>query len=420
MVPLARPRLLFIAMPDSVHTARWLNQITDQGWDIRIFPCYHAPVHPLLRNVTVHDLVIHPRGVHPSVRLPGALRWPFPGDARLVTYGMQILRQSRRLTPWRPSHGERLARLIRRWKPDLVQSLELQHSAYLTLEAKKILGAQFPPWIVTNWGSDIYLYRRLPEHREKIVDVLAACDYYSCECCRDVGLAQELGFQGETLPVFPNTGGFNLDRVRPLRQAGPTSQRRVVLIKGYQGWSGRALVALRAVELCAPQLKGYTVAVYLANPDVELAARLVEHETGIPVTIIPHVPHEEMLRWHGRARVSVGVGISDAISTSFLEALVMGSFPVQSWTSCADEWVEDGRSAILVPPNDPEPIAAAICRALADDALVDAAADLNWATACSRLDARTIKPQVVNLYKKLLDRTNSEPHASPCRRGGKG
>jgi glycosyltransferase involved in cell wall biosynthesis len=402
-------------MPDSVHTARWLGQIDDQGWDVRLFPCYLGLPHPALRNVAVHDLPLRPPGLDRSVRVPGAWPWPLTRSATVVSQAMRVLRHVRGLTVFRSSPATRLARLIQSWKPDLVQSLELQHSAYLTLAARQLLGERFPPWAVTNWGSDIYLFRRLPEHREKIAAVLAACDYYSCECCRDIGLAQELGFRGETLPVFPNTGGFDLQHVHQLRQSGPTSDRRVVLIKGYQGWSGRALVALRAVALCAPQLKGYTVAVYLSDPDVELAARLVEDETGIPVTIIPRIPHEEMLRWHGRARVSVGVGISDAISTSLLEAMVMGSFPVQSWTSCADEWVEDSRSAILVPPNDPEPIAAAIRRAVTDDALVDGAADLNWATACSRLDARSIKPQVVDLYKRLLGLMDAEPPVSPCR-----
>ncbi len=401
-------------MPDSVHTARWVNQISDQGWDVHLFPCYSAPPHPSLRNVVIHDYFLRPPATHRSIKTPGA--WPWPGTRDVVTVGrvMRVLRRVREMTIFRSDLARRLARLVSQWKPDLVQSLELQHSAYLTLEAKDILGAVFPPWVVTNWGSDIYLYGRLPEHREKIARLLAACDYYSCECCRDVTLAKELGFQGETLPVLPNTGGFDLDQVRALRPAGRTSERRVILVKGYQGWSGRALVALRAIELCAPQLGGYSVAVYLAHPDVELAARLMGVETGIPVEIIPYVSHEEMLRWHGRARISIGVSISDAISTSMLEAMVMGSFPIQSWTSCADEWVEDGRSALLVPANDPEPIAAAIRRAVADDALVDAAADINWATACRRLDSRAIKPQVVALYRRLLELDDSGPKSSPC------
>lgn len=396
------PRLLFVAMPNSVHTARWVNQISGQGWDVRIFPCYAAPPHPSLRNATIHDFPLRPPGTHRSVRTPGAWPWPGTRDVRVASYMMRVLRRARELTFPRSDPPQRLARIIARHKPDLVQSLEFQHSGYLALEAKKILRAGFPPWVATNWGSDIYVFGRLAEHRDRIREVLDACDIYSCECRRDVELAREFGFEGEVLPVFPNAGGFDLDRVRELRLPGPPSARRVILVKGYQGWSGRALVAVRAIELCAADLEGYTVVVHTADPDVELAARLMQAQTGIPVRVIPRVSHDEMLRWHGRARMSIGVSISDAISTSMLEAMVMGSFPVQSWTSCADEWVEDGRTALLVPPNDPEPVAAAIRQVLADDALVDLAAEANWATARARLDARVIKPQVVAMYRRLL------------------
>ena len=32
----------------------------------------------------------------------------------------------------------------------------------------------------------------------------------------------------------------------------------------------------------------------------------------------------------------------------------MGSFPIQSDTACADEWIEDGVSGLIVPPEDPD------------------------------------------------------------------
>jgi glycosyltransferase involved in cell wall biosynthesis len=148
-------------------------------------------------------------------------------------------------------------------------------------------------------------------------------------------------------------------------------------LKGYQGWAGRALVGLRAIELCADRLHGYRVAIYLANNEVRMAAELVSRETGIPIDIVPQSSHDDILALHGRSRISIGLSISDAISTSLLEAMTMGSFPIQTNTSCAAEWLTDGEGGILVPPNDPEPIADAIRRGLGDDELVDHAAELN-------------------------------------------
>jgi glycosyltransferase involved in cell wall biosynthesis len=109
-----------------------------------------------------------------------------------------------------------------------------------------------------------------------------------------------------------------------------------------------------------------------------------------------------MLALHGNARVSMGVGISDGISTSFLEALVMGSFPIQSCTACADEWVEDGVSGFIVSADDPSMIASRLVRALEDDALVDRAAEINWRTAQDRLEKTKVATAIVDNYRKIL------------------
>lgn len=242
------------------------------------------------------------------------------------------------------------------------------------------------------------MFGALEEHRRPIRDVLASCDYYAAECERDVRMAVEWGLKGVALPVIPNTGGLKTARMRGLRTPGLSSARRVVAVKGYQGWAGRAFVALRALELCARELRGYRVVVYSAEEDVALDAALKARASGIPFDVIGRSSHEEILRLHGRARISVGLSIGDAISTSLLEAMAMGSFPIQSNTSCADEWIEDGRSGLLVPAEDPDVVASAIRRALADDAMVDDAARANEETIASRASWDIVRPQVLDMY----------------------
>ena len=97
-------------------------------------------------------------------------------------------RAGERLFPKWSSRSAWLASVIRWLKPDIIHSQEIQHAGYLTLEARSKFGGRFPKWIVANWGSDICLYGRLPEHAEKIRAVMAACSHYHCECHRDVGL----------------------------------------------------------------------------------------------------------------------------------------------------------------------------------------------------------------------------------------
>jgi glycosyltransferase involved in cell wall biosynthesis len=287
--------------------------------------------------------------------------------------------------------------------------LEIQHAGYLTLGAREYFtGDSFPTWAVSNWGSDIYHFGRLAAHAEKVRAVMAACDYYGSECQRDAELGLAFGFKGELLTVLPNGGGSDLDEMRRLRQPGPTSARRYVVLKGYQHWAGRALFGLRAIELCADALLGYHVAVYQSHPDVVVAAELLAQRIEIPIEILPpDLEHEDILRLHGKARVSIGLSISDAISTSALEALMMGSFPIQSDTSCFNEWVEDGLTGALVHPEDVEGIAAAIRRAVSDDRLVDSAAAANARTAAARLDSAIIRPQVIAMYERMAARGHS-------------
>ncbi len=395
-------RLLIVARADSVHTTRWISQIADRGWDVHLFPGTDSgtDIHPGMRNVVLHHSGFLARGAPPE----GVA---FRGDPPLRRIGN--LARRRLFGGLSPGcRAARLSRLVETLRPDVVHSMEMQAAGYLTREAKRLLRGRFPPWIVTNWGSDIYLFGRQAEHEPKIRDVLGACDYYSCECLRDVALAKTFGFRGTVFPVIPSAGGFDLAAAAALRRPGRPSARRTIVLKGYQHWAGRALVGLRALSRCADALAGYEVAVYSASPDVAAAAGLFGKETGIPVRIVPKgTPHAGILRLHGQARLSVAVSASDGLPASLLETMIMGSFPIQSWTACADEWIEHGATGLLVPPDDPDAVAAAIRRALGDDGLVDGAAEKNARVAAERLDAAVLASRAADMYRRAAGGTGA-------------
>lgn len=388
-------KVLLIALADSVHTARWVSQIADQGWDVRLFPSLdHGIVHPELSSIPVYHTLGGQRG-----HLEQKLRWQrsrlFSGVRAAI--GMRIFPLL-----WPRRRMRQLHRVIADFQPDIVHSLEFQAAGYLTAAVKREQGGMFPPWIVTNWGSDIYYFRQFPAHEEKIREVLAQCDYYACECQRDVCLAEAYGFKSQVLPVLPNAGGFDLQEVAALRQPGPVSTRRIVMLKGYQHWVGRALLGLAALELCAEHLCGYEVVIHSPSRETRQAAASFAKRTGLKVTILPPgTEHRDVLKWYGQARVALGLSLSDGISTSFLEALVMGAFPIQSWTACADEWIVDGQTGILVSPEDVTVVAAALRRALTDDDMVECAAEINLVTAQQRLDQRYIREQAINYYRTV-------------------
>lgn len=383
-------------MPHSIHTARWIEQLDGQNWNIHLFPSIiGTPLHPKIRNVTFHNLAYSHRITVSSNVKYGAFGLIRRGIGVALRYGFAEFFPS-----W---HGRFLARTVQSLRPDIVHSMEIQSAGYLTLSAKKRVNDAFPPWIVTNWGSDIYIFGRLEKHKQKIRAVLASCDYYSCECNRDVALAKEFGYQKTVLPVMPNGGGFDLLRLDPIRHRIAPSNRKLIMLKGYQGWAGRALVGLRALERCAAVLMNYSVVIYAAAPEVAIAAELFTSKTGISTCVLPvGTSHDDILAYHSQARISIGLSIGDAISTSLLEAMVMGSYPIQSCTACADEWVVHGASASIVPPEDPDIVETAIRVALADDKLVDNASQINWRVAQARLDSATLRGKAVQMYRNIM------------------
>lgn len=274
----------------------------------------------------------------------------------------------------------------------------------MVLKARELFTEEeFPSWLATNWGSDIYHYRNFREHRRQLTRLLASIDLYSCECVRDVGLARSLGYVGPALPVFPNTGGFDIAQVEALRFRARPSQRRLIMIKGYQHFAGRALTSLAVLERMIDHLSDYEVVLYSMGEATYQKARDLAARTPLRFRFIGHADHDEMLRLFSEARVYMGISVSDAISTSVLEAMSTGCFPIQTNTSCCDEWYRDGEGGFIVPPDDFEMICDRFERAMIDDALVNRAAEVNWITVQARLDKKVIAKNVQDFYKTAFD-----------------
>ena len=400
-------KLLIVAMANSVHTARWVSLISEQGWDIYLFPTNSfTSVYPEMPPVNICSskflrfLVNRYRRKKTAIKTTGFL---LNRNASFFSWGNVI----KKIFPERRT--KKLLSTIKKIKPDLIHSMHIQEAGYLTLEAKKRYKGVFPKWLVTNWGSELNLFSKISGHKEKIIDVLSNCDYLSGECSNDIKIAEKLGFKGRFLPVIPVSGGIDFEKINRIKKTGPTSKRKNIMLKGYQNWAGRALVGLRALERCSDVLKGYRILIYnVGTVDIIIAAELFTQNTGIETFVIPlgSTSHDKILSYHGSSRISIGLSITDAISTSLLEAMVMGSFPVQSDTSCAGEWFENGQTGILVRPEDPEDVEKAIRRALAEDDLVNRAAQLNYDMLFRRLEYSKIKNRVVSVYKNLVGNTN--------------
>lgn len=358
-------KILFVALSYSIHTARWIKQLENTGWDIILYPCDD--------NHKLHDLLKEVKNLR------------FLKDKPLDI-------------------------VIETEKPDLIHSMILQIAGIKTLKALEILKRRkikIPKWFITNWGPDLHYFANQNEYRKDLLNVIKSADYYSAECLRDVKLAKDLGFKGHCFDVKPNTGGFNIDEIEKLRSAKAPSKRKMIMLKGYETYQGKCLNALKALEKCKDifKTKEYYIHIYSSSGEIiDNAAKGFTSRTGIPVYIIPwDTPHKEMLRLHSNARVSIVINTTDGVCTSFLEALAMGSFPIQTDTACPNEWITDNKSGYIVKYNNIDQIADRIRNALTDDNLVDNAYKINWETTKNRLEYEKLRKHSISFYEKIFN-----------------
>jgi hypothetical protein len=201
--------------------------------------------------------------------------------------------------------------------------------------------------------------------------------------------------------ILPAAGGYPILEMRSHIKENVTSKRKLIMLKGYQGWAGRALVALEAMEACADVLKGYEIVVYLASPVVIEKATSLQKSGKLNIRILPRSPYQVILESFGQARIAIGINQTDGVPIAMLEAMIMGAFPLQSDTESTAEWITHETNGMLVAPEDPLDIERAIRRALEDDDLMDRAAGINLQTISEKLDIDVVKPKIIQMYKSI-------------------
>ena len=380
-----RKRILIVAMLDSVHTFRWLSQFKDSEIDFIIFP---SKKHKVIHEGTLQLIDSKNRA---TFRLARFGKWArFHGYLDFLTHIVisRILNRDFRLRA--------LLKLARKNQFTYVHALEIQGAGYLVDSLKRAGGFGFST-ILTNWGSDIYFYQNLPDHKERITSALLSADFYSAECRRDYSLARSLGFQGIELPCIPNAGGF-LDEDQILGNA--TSSRVNVVAKAYGGEFGRGDLIISALRNAFTAVPGYTAFLYSVTDDLIEQVEGLVHEFPRRVSYSSRknpLTRAEMKNLFRRSRIYIGASRSDGISTSFLEALNYGCYPIQTDTSCAGDWKELGVDASIV-SQDISEIEHNLVTALKDDELVDKAQIKNLAVAKEYLGFEKISKIAQTFY----------------------
>lgn len=217
--------------------------------------------------------------------------------------------------------------ILKEVQPDIIHCFEMQLSG---LPILPIISKNNIPVIYSSWGSDLFNYKKLGISENSATSFLNRADYLITDCKRDFANATKLGFKNVFLGVFPGNGGLQID----INKITSTVDRTVLLIKGYNDGVGQAIKVLKAIELIKLEmLNSYQIIVYSAdNSVIDYIKSSVKLNN---LNIIIHsrykfIKNNVLLELMGKSVLHIANSTSDGMPNALLEAMAMGSFPIQS------------------------------------------------------------------------------------------
>jgi glycosyltransferase involved in cell wall biosynthesis len=377
-------KILMVSMR-SLHFTRWANQLEGAGhevywFDIRDggFPLGNSPW--LKQIFGWKNRFQYPGYYYIKNKMPFLFRF------------LQFFNER--------SVDDEFDKVIKQIKPDAVHSFALYVSCTPILKVME--NHKHIPWIYSSWGSDLFYFQNEPNFLRDIKSVLPRVNYMFSDCQRDYYIAKEYGFQGDFLGVFPGGGGFHLNELNPYLI--PFEDRDIVLIKGFQGRSGRVIEVLKAIKEVVFALTNYRIFVFGADSSVFQFAEEIKLSEEQNVTIKGRLPHEEVLRLMGKSILYIGNSNSDGLPNTLLESICMGAFPIQSNPGgVTEEIIENNKNGLLINDcMDVSEIKSQILTALRNPEMVRTGIQYNLKAIKPTLEFDLIKSQVLAKYNAIL------------------
>lgn len=314
-------RIVYLADAPYIHTRRWVEHFVARGWDAHVISFRPAKI----EGAMVHHVA-----------------------------GLETIGKARYLV-----HARRIRSLIASLQPDLLHALHLTSYGFLAGLSRT------RPSIVSVWGTDVLEAPHLtPMHRWITRRALARATIVTATGLR---LAEAtLPHMPERKPVAVIPYGVDVDRFRP----EPRPERERVTVGSLGRLSPEK--GLEHLLRAAARLRdaGVPLDVVLAGdgPSRRSLERLA-HQLSLEVEFLGEVDHERTPEVLQRFDIFAMPSTWEGFGVSAVEASAMQLPVVASDIHGIPDVVVDGRTGILVPPANPEALAAAIGRLIKDRSL---------------------------------------------------
>jgi len=295
----------------SLHFFRWTSQLQDSGHEV-----YWFDITGMNKKSERLSWVCQ--------KTEWKLKWNYPGRLFVKKKFPKVYQFLQHFNEYNTASV--FEEYLNEIKPDVVHSFALYLSCTPIIEVMEKYPAQ--KWIYSSWGSDLFYFQNELKYLKDIKRVLPRVNYLFTDCKRDCQIAKNHGFSGQFLGVFPGGGGFDLSEMAQYKL--PNEQRKTILIKGFQGRSGRAISVLKGVECLKEELIDYNIVVFGADDEVFNYVKYSVLKDWFNFQIKGKMSHQEVIQLMGQSKIYIGNSNSDGIPNTLLEAICMEIFPIQS------------------------------------------------------------------------------------------
>jgi glycosyltransferase involved in cell wall biosynthesis len=266
----------------------------------------------------------------------------------------------------------RTRRLLRRFKPDVVLA------SYLSSNGLVAALCRPRALVVSGHGTDVYGETEASHGRGLLLRFV--CSRADAIHVVSSGLAEALAAHGvprARIECFPI--GVDVSAFAPASEGSSLRAVDIVCTRRHEPVYDTAavLAALALVRRRRPDLH----AVLLGGGPLLEERRAQARASGLDdAVVLPGTVDSSKVRETlQRAKVYVSASHRDGASSSLLEAMAAGSFPVVSDIGANRDWIVDGTTGLLFRPGDPVHLARALLRALEDGRLRESARAANLA-----------------------------------------
>jgi glycosyltransferase involved in cell wall biosynthesis len=361
-------KLLLLSDAASAHTIKWANGLSNYGCDVSIISLNNFGSSEYNPEIEIYVFNIASKLKHKS-----------SGNYLKALYLLSI--------PF-------IKKQIKKINPDILHAFSLSSYGFIGT------AANYHPYLVSVWGTDIYqfpekniLTRKLTQYTLKRADMILSTS--------EAMKYQTMKFTSNKVSVI--NYGVDVNEFKP-QPGGEKETFRIGTIKSLEKIYGIDFLikAFKIILEKHPEKKTELIIIGKGTQKEELERLAAQLDLGERIKFIGYVSYSDISRYHNMLDVSVFPSLHESFGVSVIEAMACAKPIVATNNPGFNEIIENGFNGILVPPADAESLALAIEKFMIDESLRDTYSANARKTAEEKFNFSKNLSQLINCYELLL------------------